>query len=66
MQAKTYAVICPVCRVEHVIQANFLSSPRSFTADDGRSLPSTSCGAHTAEELREIWNNRFKAEKKAA
>ena len=55
---KTYEVACPVCRKPHTVQYEFLSSPRSIKATDGRVLPSESCGAHTAEELQEAWRNR--------
>jgi hypothetical protein len=52
---RSYDRVCPVCRKTHTVRADFLSSPRHLLAADGRSLPSESCGAHSAEELRRTW-----------
>jgi hypothetical protein len=57
MTKKTYRCVCPVCRKQHDVEAEFLSSPRSFVVD-GVSYPSYSCGAHTPAELRTAWNAR--------
>lgn len=50
-----YDVACPVCRQPHVVNADFLSSSRSVLATDGRVLPASSCGSHSAAEVRQAW-----------
>lgn len=52
---KTYTCTCPVCKISHEVEAEFMSSPRTIYSQDGRLGLSCSCGNHSAAELQRAW-----------
>lgn len=55
----TYHCTCPVCGVAHDVAADFMSSPRTIIATNGREGLSHTCGRHTATELQAArWSSK--------